>query len=84
MPIYSFKCTTCDVEVELLQKINDNGSPDCIKCGNVMKKILSIPSRSMREYDGGIVDYDIDGTRKVFNTYEALKKAGKAKGLELI
>lgn len=49
-----------------------------------MKKVLSLPTRSMREYHGGIVDYDIDGTRKVFRTYEELKAAGKKAGLELI
>ncbi len=60
--------------------------PSCIQCGNIMKKDWQsmIPSRSMREYHGGVVDYDIDGTRKVFNTYEDLKKAGKKAGLELV
>lgn len=62
----------------------DDKLPDCPKCGNVMKKVLSLPSRSMREYDGGIVDYDITGNRQVFRTYEELKAAGKKAGLEFV
>ena len=60
--------------------------PNCIQCGNIMKKDYQsmIPSRSMREYHGGVVDYDITGNRQVFRNYEDLKKAGKKAGLELV
>lgn len=83
MPIYSLKCTSCKFNYEAFMQM-DSELPDCPKCGNVMKKVFSLPSRSMREYHGGIVDYDLTGERQVFRTYEELKSAGKKLGQELV
>ncbi len=58
--------------------------PNCPRCTQVMKKVLSLPTRSMREYHGGIVDYDLTGERQVFRTFEELKAAGKKLGQELV
>jgi len=39
MPIYEFKCDDCNVEIELIQKLDDP-FPQCSVCGKLMKKKL--------------------------------------------
>jgi len=42
MPIYEYKCTECDHELEKLQKLSDDPLVDCPECGNPgLKKMIS-------------------------------------------
>jgi len=43
MPLYEYHCNKCNVITEELQNINDS-APTCKKCGNILKKIISISS----------------------------------------
>ncbi len=44
MPVYEYRCSECDFEVELLQKISE-GPPKCCKCNkDSMKKLMSSTS----------------------------------------
>ena len=50
MPVYEYKCSQCDHEVELLQKHNEP-APKCAKClptGEVMEKMISVGSFSLK------------------------------------
>ena len=45
MPIYDYKCSECEHQIELIQKISDDPktvSPKCIK--KTLKKLISAPS----------------------------------------
>jgi putative FmdB family regulatory protein len=42
MPIYEYKCTECDHELEKLQKMSDDPLTDCPECGKpALKKMIS-------------------------------------------
>lgn len=42
MPIYEYKCTDCEHELEKLQKISDAALTDCPECGKpALKKMIS-------------------------------------------
>ncbi len=42
MPIYEYKCTECEHELEKLQKISDDPLTDCPDCGKPgLKKLIS-------------------------------------------
>jgi len=40
MPTYDFKCESCDLEIELFQKIDDK-APNCPVCGRSMTRLMS-------------------------------------------
>lgn len=40
MPTYGYKCTECDHEFEIVQKITDEPIRECEKCGAEVKKLL--------------------------------------------
>lgn len=41
MPIYEYRCTTCNNEFEALQKISDEPVKTCPACGGEVKKLIS-------------------------------------------
>ena len=45
MPFYTFKCSSCDTEKEVLQGMNDS-SPPCEKCDKVkMKRVFKVNAK---------------------------------------
>ena len=45
MPIYDYKCSKCEHEIEVIQKINDKPKEVCPKCNKKgLKKQVSAPS----------------------------------------
>ena len=44
MPLYEYKCSTCDFLLEVLQKVNEPQLKKCPKCGGLLKKVLSAPA----------------------------------------
>lgn len=44
MPLYDYRCTACDREVEVMHGINDSGPETCEHCGGTMRKALSSPA----------------------------------------
>lgn len=42
MPIYEYRCTACDHELEILQKLSDPELSNCPACGQAeLKKLMS-------------------------------------------
>ncbi|MCC8988143.1 MAG: zinc ribbon domain-containing protein, partial [Candidatus Contendobacter sp.] len=42
MPIYEYRCQSCDHELETLQKLSDPELRDCPSCGQpALKKLIS-------------------------------------------
>lgn len=39
MPIYGYRCASCDKEFETLQDINENSVHSCPKCGGEAKRL---------------------------------------------
>lgn len=44
MPIYEYRCTACNDQHEIIQKISDPPLAHCPKCGGEMKKLFSSPA----------------------------------------
>ena len=44
MPLYDYRCTECDREVEVMHGINESGPEACQHCGGAMRKALSPPA----------------------------------------
>ncbi len=64
MPTYGYKCTKCNHEFEVLQKITDEPITECEKCGAEVKKLL---------YPVGIV---FKGSGFHINDYRKPEKSG--------
>jgi len=41
MPTYDYRCTDCDHEFEVFQKINEEPVKTCPKCGGVVRRLIS-------------------------------------------
>ena len=45
MPIYDYKCSDCEHQIEVIQKISDKPRVTCPKCNKkTLKKLISAPS----------------------------------------
>jgi len=44
MPLYDYRCTKCEREVEVMHGIHDSGPETCEQCGGAMRKALSTPA----------------------------------------
>lgn len=44
MPLYEYKCTQCEEQIEIIQKISDPPYSHCPKCGGEMRKLISSPA----------------------------------------
>lgn len=48
MPIYEYRCNTCNNQFELRQKFSDPPADFCPKCGGTVRKIVSSTSFSLK------------------------------------
>ena len=64
MPIYDYKCSDCEHEIEVIQKISDKPKTICPKCNTKsLKKLISAPSFRLK--GGGWYETDFKtGTKK--------------------
>ena len=63
MPIYDYKCSKCEHEIEIIQKINDKPKEVCPKCKKKgLKKQISAPSFRLK--GGGWYETDFKTGKK--------------------
>jgi putative FmdB family regulatory protein len=48
MPMYEYRCTTCNHQFELLQKFSDAPARQCPKCGAAVEKMISSTAFSLK------------------------------------
>ena len=41
MPTYQYRCTTCDTELEAVQKFTDDALTDCPECDGNLRKVFN-------------------------------------------
>ena len=64
MPIYDYKCSICEHQLELIHKINDKPSEICPKCNKKsLKKLVSAPSFRLK--GGGWYETDFKTGKKL-------------------
>jgi putative FmdB family regulatory protein len=65
MPIYEYKCTDCEHELEKLQKINDALLTDCPECGkSALKKMISAAGFRLKGSGWYETDFKNNGKKK--------------------
>ncbi len=57
MPIYEYRCTSCDSTFEVLQKFSDTPLTTCEKCGGVLERLLSPPGLQFKGTGWYVTDY---------------------------
>ena len=67
MPIYEYRCLTCDNLFEELQAYNAD-LPDCPQCGSEVRRIISAPSIKFRGHGYHGTDYTRFGPKQVGRT----------------
>ena len=74
MPIYDYKCSICEHQLELIHKINDKPSEICPKCNKKsLKKLVSAPSFRLK--GGGWYETDFKtGKKRNILTSEPFKE----------
>jgi putative FmdB family regulatory protein len=48
MPIYEYRCNSCNIQFELRQKFSDPPADICPKCGGTVRKLVSAVSFSLK------------------------------------
>lgn len=48
MPIYEYRCNSCNIQFELRQKFSDPPADKCHKCGGAVRKMVSAASFSLK------------------------------------
>jgi putative FmdB family regulatory protein len=48
MPVYEYRCNTCNIQFELRQKFSDPPADRCPKCGGTVRKEVSAASFSLK------------------------------------
>ena len=71
MPIYDYKCSECEHQIELIQKISDDPKTVCPKCNKkTLKKLISAPSFRLKGSGWYETDFKT-GKKKNISTNES-------------
>ncbi len=72
MPIYEYRCLSCEKELEVVQKFSDAPLSTCPECGGELKKLISHSSFVLKGSGWYVTDYPSPERKKAM---EAEKKA---------
>ena len=64
MPIYEYRCQSCNKKIEAIQKVNDKQLTICKKCGGKLKRIISNTSFILKGTGWYATDYKKKNTSK--------------------
>jgi putative FmdB family regulatory protein len=73
MPLYEYKCTTCQKHTEKIQKFSDPEITVCPQCGGKLERVLSAPAISFK---GGGWYADGYGNAKPKSSSDGANKSG--------
>ncbi len=57
MPIYEYKCTKCNQQFEVMQKMSDAPITNCSVCGGELKKLITNTSFVLKGSGWYVTDY---------------------------
>ncbi|MCK5504517.1 MAG: zinc ribbon domain-containing protein [Thermodesulfovibrionia bacterium] len=85
MPIYEYKCTKCNEQFEVIQKITDGPLTECGSCGGKLKKLLTNTSFVLKGSGWYVTDYPSSDRKKAMDGKKSRaggkdKKTGKKSG----
>lgn len=76
MPIYEYKCTKCNEQFEVMQKISDDSLTECSSCGGELKKMITNTSFVLKGGGWYVTDYPSSDRKKAM---DAKKSASSGK-----
>lgn len=62
MPLYEYKCDSCGVTFEVIQRFSDPAIETCRSCGGPVHKVLSAPAIQFKGSGWYVTDYAKKGT----------------------
>jgi putative FmdB family regulatory protein len=63
MPLYEYKCGSCDSVIEVIQKFSDAPLTTCQSCGGVLQRLVSAPALQFKGSGWYITDYARAGAK---------------------
>ena len=75
MPVYEYKCKSCNEEFEVMQKITDDPLTVCTSCGGELKKLIANTSFVLKGAGWYVTDYPSESRKKAMES----KKPDRAK-----
>lgn len=80
MPIYEYKCTKCNEEFEVMQKISDDLLTECSSCGGELKKLITSTSFVLKGGGWYVTDYPSSDRKKAMDSKKAASSGKDKKG----
>jgi putative FmdB family regulatory protein len=83
MPIYEYRCKSCDHETEALQKMSDKPLRKCPECGRMqLQRLISAPSFRLKGEGWYETDFKSDKEKKRNIAGDAAEKSGSEKSAD--
>ncbi len=82
MPIYEYKCPSCNQRFEVMQRIADPPLDTCETCGGPLEKLISAPSFQFKGSGWYVTDYGKGGGNKSDSNSKAEGGDGSKKSEE--
>ncbi len=57
MPLYEYRCHSCDEVIEVLQKFSDDPLSTCSSCGGGLERLISPPGLHFKGSGWYVTDY---------------------------
>lgn len=74
MPIYEYKCTRCNRQFEVTQKITDALLTECSSCGGELKKLITNTSFVLKGSGWYVSDYPSTDRKKAMEAEKPVTK----------
>jgi len=82
MPVYEYRCTKCDKEFEIMQKITDEPLVKCQACGGELRKLITNTSFVLKGTGWYVTDYPSAERKKAMEKTKPEKKDASAAGAQ--
>ena len=79
MPIYEYKCTQCNRQFEVRQKMTDAPLVECESCGGRLTKLITNTSFVLKGSGWYVTDYPSSERKKAIDSEKPADKSKDAK-----
>lgn len=70
MPIYEYRCSACEHELEKIQRMSDAALTDCPECGEAqLRRLVSAPGFRLKGGGWYETDFKKDGKRNLHDSH---------------
>ncbi|MEW6337577.1 MAG: FmdB family zinc ribbon protein [Acidobacteriota bacterium] len=81
MPLYEYRCTSCEKRLEVLQRVGEAPLTECPSCHGALERLISAPALQFKGSGFYITDYGRSGSKGTSSSAgEGSAPAAKAEG----